>query len=345
MRKKKKIALITGVNGQDGSYLANYLLSLNYKVIGTVRSLNSKLWRLEYFNIEKKIDLVECNFTEPKAINNLMNNYRNIDEIYNLAAISFVYSSFNQPFNTFRTNLDPVLEFLEIIRKENRDLKFYQASTSEMYGDLSSGKLSELSPMRPSSPYAVAKLASFNLVKLYRTGYNIFASNGILFNHESPLRSDVFVTRKITKALSNYKNNLSWDNSIGNIYSVRDWGFAGDYVKGMHLINNYKNPDDFVLATGTKTTVKEFINKVASYLDIKVEWIEKTPLNTKCIDIKNGKVIFKTDKNYFRPVDVNYLLGDNTKAKNLLKWKPAVKLDKMIKYMCDYDLKESIKHV
>ena len=345
MSKNKKIALITGVNGQDGSYLANYLLGLGYQVIGTVRSLNSKLWRLEYFNIEKKINLVECNFTEPKAINNLMKKYKKIDEIYNLAAISFVYSSFNQPFNTFRTNLDPVLEFLEIIRNEKRDIKFYQASTSEMYGDLSSGRLSESSPMRPSSPYAVAKLASYNLVKLYRNGYNVFASNGILFNHESPLRSDVFVTRKITKSLSTYKNNLKWDNSIGNIYSVRDWGFAEDYVKGMHLINNFKKPDDFVLATGTKTTVKEFINKVALYLDIKIEWIEKTPLNTKCIDTTNGKTIFKVNKNYFRPVDVNYLLGDNSKAKKLLKWKPTVKLDKMIKLMCDYDLRDSIKHV
>tara|TARA_A100001015_G_scaffold209112_1_gene234080 strand:- start:7329 stop:8228 length:900 start_codon:yes stop_codon:yes gene_type:complete len=295
----------------------------------------------DYFGLQDKIKIVECNFNEPFAVHNLMNRFKKIDEIYNLAAISFVHSSFQQPINTFKTNLDPVLNFLEIIRTQKLDIKFYQASTSEMYGDKNSGKLNENSPMRPSSPYAVAKLASYNLVKLYREAYSIHATNGILFNHESPLRSDVFVTRKITKSLCRYVNGKKRDNSIGNIYSKRDWGFAGDYVKGMYEINNHNIPDDYVIATGKTTTVKNFINLVAKYLKVNIEWIENSPLDTKCIDKKNGKILFKTNKYFFRPVDVNYLLGDYSKAKNKLKWKPQVDLDEMIGLMCEYDLKES----
>lgn len=338
IKNSSKVALITGVNGQDGSYLAKHLLEKNFRVIGTIRTLNDNLWRLKYHGLENHINLVECNLLEPESLINLLKTNQDITQIYNLAAISYVHTSFSQPISTFNSNTIPVLQLLEFMRTENKKIRLYQASTSEMFGNTKSVTLNENSPMDPKSPYGIAKLASYHLVRMYRYGYNLFASNGILFNHESPLRSDVFVTKKIAQSLARYKKNLPRRNDIGNIYSRRDWGHANDYVKGMYKILTYKSPDDFILSTNTSYSVKEFINYSLDYLNIKYKWVGKDFKNMKCIDLSNSKIIFKVDQSNLRPLDVTDLKGNYSKAKNLLGWKPDIKFKKLVNEMIRYEL-------
>lgn len=335
---KKKTAIITGVNGQDGAYLSNLLYNKGYNVIGTVRSLNSNFYRLEYFNLLSKIKIVECNFLENNSINRLFDECGKVDEFYNLAAISFVYSSFYQPQTTFNTNTTSLINILEIIRDKHKKVKLYQASTSEIYGNNKMNTMSEESPKIPASPYAISKLSSYHLIRMYREAYGIFCCNGILFNHESPLRGELFVTKKITKSLARYKLGLSREKGIGNIYSKRDWGFAGDFVEGMYKIMQQKKADDFVLATNTSYTIKNFINISLEYLNIKYKWIGDNASQMKCIDTQTNKLIFKTDKKFYRPLDLTYLKGSYKKAKTVLKWKPETNLKSLIKMMIDYDL-------
>ena len=342
--KKKKSAIVTGINGQDGAYLGKLLYDKGYNVIGTVRSLNSSFYRLDYFNLYSKIQIVECNYLENNSIEKLFARFPNIDEFYNLAAISFVYSSFYQPKITFETNTTSLIKILELIRYKYKKIKLYQASTSEIYGNNNMKIMNEKSPKIPASPYAISKLSSYHLIRMYREAYNIFCCNGILFNHESPLRGELFVTKKITKSLARYHLGLSREHRIGNIYSKRDWGFAGDFVDGMFKIIQQKKADDYVLATNTSYSIKEFIEICLEYLKIKYKWIGKTASEMKCIDKKNNKIIFKTHFDFYRPLDLNYLKGNYAKAKKELGWKPKTKLKKLAKIMIEYDVNNEQKN-
>ena len=258
---KKKIALITGVSGQDGSYLAELLLKKNYKVIGADRrSARSDMWRLKRLNIHNKITIEEMELSEVYEISRLLKKYK-FDEIYNLAAQSFVKSSFSSPINTSNTTGLGVLRMLEAIREISPKTKFYQASSSEMFGDVLEKKQSETTPFNPRSPYGVSKLFGHFITKNYRESYNIFAVSGILFNHESPLRGEEFVTRKITKGLIKILQGDLKYLELGNLYSKRDWGYAKEYVVAMWKMLQQKKPQDYVISTGEAYTIKQFINE------------------------------------------------------------------------------------
>lgn len=335
---KKKIALITGVNGQDGAYLARYLIDKGYHVLGTVRSLNSNYSRLEYMNVLSEIKIIECNLLESGSLDRLLKKHSDISEIYNLAAISFVHTTFDQPYLTFETNSLPLITMLELIRYKYKHIKLYQASTSEIYGNNGIKVMDEESLKLPVSPYAISKLTSFQLIRMYREAYGIFCCNGILFNHESPLRGELFVTKKITKSLARYALGLNRENKIGNIFSKRDWGYAGDFVEGMHMILQHKKPDDYVLATNKTHTIKDFIDISLDHLKIRFKWIGDNDKNMKCIDTKNNKVIFRTHKDFYRPLDLTYLKGNYSKAKKVLGWRPKTNLNNLIKKMIEFDL-------
>ena len=264
----KKTALITGISGQDGAYLAKFLLKKNYKVIGTDRrSARSNNWRLIELNIENKVILEDLDITE---INNLIRIFQkyNIDEIYNLAAQSFVKSSFDNPIQTSLVNAMAPLSFLEIIRNQKKKIKFYQASTSEMFGKHKINKQNEKTNFHPRSPYATSKTFAHYSVQNYREAYNIFAVSGILFNHESPLRGEEFITRKITIGLAKIMLGKQKKIKLGNIYAKRDWGFAGDYVEAMWKMMQNKIPKDYVIATGQNHSVKDFINMTTKILNL-----------------------------------------------------------------------------
>ena len=312
----KKTALITGISGQDGAYLAKFLLKKNYKVIGTDRrSARSNNWRLIELNIENKVILEDLDITE---INNLIRIFQkyNIDEIYNLAAQSFVKSSFDNPIQTSLVNAIAPLSFLEIIRNQKKKIKFYQASTSEMFGKHKINKQNEKTNFHPRSPYATSKTFAHYSVQNYREAYNIFAVSGILFNHESPLRGEEFITRKITIGLAKIMLGKQKKIKLGNIYAKRDWGFAGDYVEAMWKMMQNKIPKDYVIATGQNHSVKDFINMTTKILNLKTQWVGKG-LNEKLINKLNKKIIIEIDKKYFRPTEVENLKGDYLKAKNI----------------------------
>ena len=269
----KKTALITGVSGQDGAYLANLLLNKSYKVIGTDRrSARGDNWRLRRFGIEKKIIFEEMEIGEIYEIDRIFKKYK-FDEVYNLAAQSFVGTSFNSPLNTANiTGLGP-LRILESIRSTNPKIKFYQASSSEMFGDILEDRQDEKTPLNPKSPYAIAKVFGHYITQSYRESYNIFAVSGILFNHESPLRGEEFVTRKIILGLVKILNDDLKCLELGNIYAKRDWGFAEEYVEAMWLMLQQKKPEDFVISTGKTHSIKEFINKTTKILNLKTKWV------------------------------------------------------------------------
>ena len=272
---KKKIALITGVSGQDGAYLAKFLLDKNYIVVGTDRrSARADAWRLRRLGVENNIIAEEIELTEPFEISRLFKKYK-FNEIYNLAAQSFVKSSFSSPLYTCNTTGLGVLRMLESIREFLPNAKFYQASSSEMFGEILKKKQNEKTPFNPRSPYAVSKVFGHYIVKNYRESYNLFAVSGILFNHESPFRGEEFVTRKITKGLIKIINGKLNYLELGNINSKRDWGFAKEYVEAMWKMLQQKKPDDFVISTGKTHSIKEFIDKCTSYLGLKTKWTGK----------------------------------------------------------------------
>ena len=336
----KKTALITGISGQDGAYLAKFLLKKNYKVIGTDRrSARSNNWRLIELNIENKVILEDLDITE---INNLIRIFQkyNIDEIYNLAAQSFVKSSFDNPIQTSLVNAIAPLSFLEIIRNQKKKIKFYQASTSEMFGKHKINKQNEKTNFHPRSPYATSKTFAHYSVQNYREAYNIFAVSGILFNHESPLRGEEFITRKITIGLAKIMLGKQKKIKLGNIYAKRDWGFAGDYVEAMWKMMQNKIPKDYVIATGQNHSVKDFINMTTKILNLKTQWVGKG-LNEKLINKLNKKIIIEIDKKYFRPTEVENLKGDYLKAKKDLKWKPKTNFKNLVKMMIEADLKRN----
>ena len=262
----------------------------------------------------------------------------NPTEIYNLAAQSFVPTSFTVPIVTTDINSLGALRILEAIRVSKKNIKFYQASTSEMFGKVTQIPQTEKTPFYPRSPYGVAKLYSHWITINYRESYGMHASSGILFNHESPLRGKEFVTKKVTSALARIKKGSNEVLEVGNVLAKRDWGFAGDYVDAMYRMLQQKNPDDYVIATGKTHSVKEFIDLSLRYLKFKYKWVGKG-LNTKVIDLNSKKAIVRINKNFFRPAEVDLLIGNPMKARKNLKWKPNTKLKELVKIMLDHDLK------
>jgi GDPmannose 4,6-dehydratase len=343
---RKKIALITGVTGQDGAYLLEFLLKKNYIVHGLKRRtslINTQ--RIDHiFEKQKQLKkpaffLHHGDLNDGLSIQNIIKK-SNPDEIYNLAAQSHVAVSFEQPEYTASSDALGVLKILESIRLlgKEKKIKVYQASTSELFGKVVEKRQDENTPFYPRSPYGVAKLYAYWIIKNYREAYNMFACNGILFNHESPLRGETFVTKKIVSALVKIKFGYQKKLVLGNLYAKRDWGHARDYVKAMWMMLQQRVPEDYVIATGKQYSIKFFITKVLHKLDMKAKWIGKG-IHEKAKD-KNGKVIIECSKKYFRPTEVDSLLGNPTKAKKKLKWKATTSIDQLIDEMIDYEIQK-----
>ena len=339
----KKIALIFGITGQDGSYLAEFLLKKKYIVHGVKRRSSSiNTGRIDHIyqdpHIKKRTFILHYgDITDSLSVTRLINQIKP-NEIYNLAAQSHVHVSFESPEYTANADALGALRILEAIRfnKLEKKTKFYQAGTSELYGRNEKLPQNEKTIFHPASPYAVAKLYAHWITINYREAYKIFACNGILFNHESPRRGETFVTQKIIQALCRIKANKQKTLYLGNMYSKRDWGHAKDYVQAMWSMLQQKKPEDFVIATGKQTNVKNFVNLVAKQLKIKISW-KGNGINEKAID-ENGKTIVACDKAYYRPLEVNTLLGDSRKARKKLKWNPKINLNELISEMIEYEM-------
>ena len=331
-----KTAFITGVSGQDGAYLSKLLLKKGYKVIGGERrSASGTLWRLKDLNIEDDIEITDFELSEFTNIYRAIDKY-NPDEIYNLAAQSFVAASFEMPVMTSDITGVGVSRMLEVIRQINPSIKFYQASSSEMFGKVAESPQNEKTPFYPRSPYGIAKLFGHWMTINYREAYDMFACSGILFNHESPLRGEQFVTRKITIGLSKIKLGLQNCLELGNLDSKRDWGYAEDYVEAMFLMLQHDKPDNYVISTGETYSVKDFINAACNELNINILW-EGKGLDEVAIDQKTGQSIIKINPKYYRPTEVDLLLGDSTKAKKILNWKPKTNFKSLVAKMIEYD--------
>ena len=341
---KKKIALITGITGQDGSYLAELLLKKKYNVHGIIRRSSSfNTSRIDHLYQDphlksKNFFLHYGDMTDSLSLQKIINDIKP-DEIYNLAAQSHVAVSFQQPEYTANADGLGALRILEIINNiKSKKIKFYQAGTSEMFGMVQEIPQTEKTRFYPRSPYAVAKVYAHWITVNYREAYGIFACNGILFNHESPVRGETFVTKKITKALCRIKYKKQKKLYLGNLEAKRDWGHAKDYVEAQWRILQQKKPDDYVIATGKTYSVKVFVEKVATCLGIKITW-KGNGVNTKGYDQK-GNCIIECDKKYFRPTEVDILIGNANKAKKILKWKPKITINELIKEMVEDDLKK-----
>ena len=320
-----KTAFITGVTGQDGYYLASLLLNKNYKVFGTIRrSSNFNTQRIENLLSEHKesgqFTLFYSDLLDSSSLTSLIQSIQP-DEIYNLAAQSHVAVSFKNPQFSINTSTIGSTTLLEAVKNSEKDIKFYQASSSEMFGGEKEELLNEKSIFSPKSPYAAGKLFAYNMTKIYRESYNVFGSNGILFNHESPYRGETFVTRKITRAVGRIKQGIQKNLTLGNLNAKRDWGFAGDYVEAMWLIMQNENPDDWVIATGESHSVENFAKKAFELVEL---------------DWKDYVVV---DEKHFRPNEVKYLLGDSSKARKELSWKPKTTFDELVEMMVKSDLK------
>jgi len=344
----KKKALIFGITGQDGSYLAELLLKKKYEVHGVKRrssSINtSRIDHLYQDPHQKKRNLIlhYGDVTDSTSVSQIIKKIKP-HEIYNLAAQSHVAVSFEVPEYTANADALGALRILEAIKFHNfeKQTKFYQAGTSEMFGKVQSTPQNEKTPFYPLSPYGVAKVYAHWITKNYREAYNIFASNGILFNHESSRRGETFVTKKIVSAMCKIKYGKQKKLFLGNLYAKRDWGHAKDYCLAMWKILQHKKPDDFIIATGKQYSIKHFVNLVAKKLKIKLKWKGKG-LNEKAYN-KYNKPIVECDKNYFRPLDVNTLLGNSSKAKKELKWKPKININMLIDEMIENELKHIFK--
>ncbi|MCE5340416.1 MAG: GDP-mannose 4,6-dehydratase [Planctomycetaceae bacterium] len=318
-------ALITGITGQDGSYLTELLLKKGYEVFGLIRRSSSfNTDRIDHLyqdpHEQPKLKLIYADLTDGSNLHSVLNEV-NPDEVYNLGAQSHVRVSFDQPIYTANVDALGTLRILEAIRSMKKPAKFYQASSSEMFGKVLETPQTEKTPFYPRSPYGCAKVYSFWQTVNYREAYDIFACNGILFNHESPRRGETFVTRKITRAATRIKLGLQNKLYLGNLDAKRDWGFAGDYVEAMWLMMQVEKPDDYIIATGETHSVREFLDEVFGHLNL--DW-------KKHVEI---------DKNYFRPTEVDLLLGDASKAKKILKWNPKVSFKVLAKMMTDADMK------
>ena len=319
-----KKAFITGITGQDGSYLSEILIEKGYEVHGTVRrssSINtSRIDNLiSQYSYDGIFNLHYSDLTDPTSLDNLLKKIEP-DEIYNLGAQSHVHVSFLNPLYSSQTSATGVVSLLESVKNLNKDIKFYQASSSEMFGGVNKELLNERSKLDPKSPYAAGKVFAHNLTKIYRESYDLFCVNGILFNHESPRRGETSVTRKITRAVSRIHVGLQEKITLGNLDASRDWGYAKDFVEGMYLMMNHQNPDDWVLATGETHTVKEFLDIAFNYLDL------------------NWEDYVLTSERYYRPNEVNHLLGDSSKAQKELGWKIKTSFEELVRLMVDSDL-------
>jgi len=338
-----KKALITGITGQDGSYLAEFLLNKGYEVHGIKRRTSlintDRIDHLyeEPHETDRKFILHHGDMTDSSSLVRIMQEVKPT-EIYNLAAQSHVAVSFEEPEYTANSDALGALRILEAIRilKLEKKTKFYQASTSELYGTVKETPQNEKTPFYPRSPYGVAKLYAYWITVNYREAYGIYACNGILFNHESPVRGETFVTRKITMALAKIKLGLQKNLYLGNLNAMRDWGHARDYVEAQWLMLQKEKPEDFVIATGVQYSVRDFINVAAKNLDMKISWKGK---NLDEVGSFNGQDIIKVDPRYFRPSEIETLLGDASKAKKNLGWAPKISFEELVKEMTDEDLK------
>ena len=322
-------ALITGITGQDGYYLTKLLIEKNYEVHGLIRrSSTFNTDRIDEliskYSADGKLSLYYSDLLDSSSLNNLINTIKP-DVIYNLAAQSHVAVSFKNPLYTTQTSTVGPLTILEAVKNSDKKIKYYQASSSEMYGGIDSNSLNEESKFVPKSPYAAGKLFAHEMTKIYRESYDMFAVNGILFNHESPLRGETFVTRKISKAVGRISQGIQTKLTLGNLDAFRDWGFAGDYVKGMYLMMQHEEPDDWVLSSDETHTVKEFV-KVAF----------------DCVNL-NWEDYVVTSKKYERPNEVEHLLGDSTKARTKLNWTPEVSFKGLVEMMVNSDIKEATR--
>jgi len=322
-------AIITGITGQDGYYLSKFLLEKGYEIHGLIRrssSFNTK--RIDEliakYGTEEKLFLYYSDLLDSSSLNNLINTIEP-DEVYNLAAQSHVAVSFKNPLYTTQTSTIGPLTILEAIKNSSKKIRYYQASSSEMFGGIDNTSLNEESKFVPKSPYAVGKLFAHEMSKVYRESYDIFAVNGILFNHESPMRGETFVTRKISKAVGRISQGIQTKLTLGNIDAFRDWGFAGDYVKGMYLMMQHDKPDDWVLSSDETHTVKEFLEIAFSRVNL------------------NWEDYVITSEKYQRPNEVEHLLGDSSKARKILNWKPEVSFNGLVEMMVDYDIKEATR--
>ena len=324
---QNKIALITGITGQDGYYLSKLLLEKDYTVHGTVRrSSNINTKRIDplisEYSKDGRLKLHYSDLLDSSSLSSLINLIKP-DEVYNLAAQSHVDVSFKNPIFTTQVGTLGSLSLMEAIRYSDKNIKFYQASSSEMFGGKEKTILNEESPLIPKSPYAASKVFAHQMTQIYRDSYDLFFVNGILFNHESPYRGETFVTRKITKAVGRISQGIQSKLILGNLDASRDWGFAGDYVEGMYLMMQHESPEDWVLATGETHTVKEFLE--IAFKSANLEWQEYV----------------ETSEKYYRPNEVDYLLGDSTKARNELSWKPKVDFKELVSLMVDFDTEEA----
>lgn len=335
-------ALITGITGQDGAYLTEFLINKGYEVHGIIRRSSS--WNtdrldplVKKYNREGNLKIIGHygDLTDSSNLNRILEKVQP-DEIYNLAAQSHVKISFEVPEYTAEVDALGVLRFLDALKETKIQAKFYQASTSELFGKVQEIPQNEKTPFYPRSPYGVAKLYAYWVVVNYREAYNIFACNGILFNHESPLRADNFVTRKITSSAVRIKLGLQNKLYLGNLDAKRDWGYSPEYVEAMWLMLQQDKPDDYVIATGETHSVREFVELAFNELGIEIVW-EGNGIDEKGIDKKTGKIIIEIDPKYYRPTEVDLLIGDYSKAKKLLNWQPKTKFKDLVKLMVQAD--------
>ena len=342
----KKTALITGVTGQDGAYLSEFLLKKGYEVHGMKRRTSlfntsriDHLFEGEYGK-SGQFQLYHGDMTDSSSLMHIMQVVQP-DEVYNLAAQSHVAVSFEEPEYTANSDALGALRLLEAIRilGLSNKTRFYQASTSELYGEVRETPQNENTPFYPRSPYAVAKIYAYWITINYREAYNIFACNGILFNHESPLRGETFVTRKITRALTRIKMGVQESLSLGNMDALRDWGHARDYVQMSWLMLQQDEPDDFVIATGEQYSVRDFVNEAAKVLGMQIEW-KGAGTQEKGYDMATGKCIVNVDERYFRPTEVQTLLGDASKAREKLGWESQTSFPELVREMVEADLAE-----
>ncbi|SFL68747.1 GDP-mannose 4,6-dehydratase [Pelosinus propionicus] len=341
----EKVALITGITGQDGAYLAEFLLKKGYIVHGIKRRSSlintariNHLYQ-DFHEQQVKFFLHHGDMTDATNLIRIIQEVQP-DEIYNLAAQSHVQVSFDTPEYTANADALGTLRLLEALRILNMTdkVKFYQAATSELFGKVQETPQKETTPFYPRSPYAAAKLYAYWIVVNYREAYNMFACNGILFNHESPIRGETFVTRKITRAVAHHKLGVGNILYLGNLDAKRDWGFAGDYVKAMWLMLQQEKPEDYIIATGETHSVREFVELAFHNIGTSIEW-QGTGVAEKGINRATGQTIIEVDARYFRPTEVDLLLGDATKAREKLKWQPEVSLNEMVEQMVCQDIK------
>jgi GDPmannose 4,6-dehydratase len=335
-------AIITGITGQDGAYLAQLLLSKNYEVYGTYRRASSvNFWRIEELGIKNNsnLHLIDCDILDQANIIRVISEIKP-DEIYNLAAQSFVKTSFEQPHLTTQITALGCLNILEAIKTINPKIKFYQASTSEMFGKVQEIPQTENTPFYPRSPYGVAKLYAHWITMNYKESYNIFACSGILFNHESPLRGQEFVTRKITDSVAKIKLGKIDYLELGNLDAKRDWGYAKEYVEGMYLMLQASKPDNYILSTNRTETVRNFVKLAFKAVDIELEF-SGTKETEIAKDKSTGKIVLKVNKKFYRPAEVDVLIGNSKKAKEVLNWESKCTLEELCKMMVEEDLRRN----